>query len=316
MSTTIDLGDNDYLQLEPARRALRLNPGVGGAQVELTLKISRARDLSPGVPYRVHALLFVGDGQSLGQRMLCALQAPHLVTPLVRQGDVQLVGFATDEQLRIVEQLRQGGDLWVNLRLSVSSVGLLSDSTRGVTQSTGNLPATGADVTFDRPLLTSRSGDLRFDINAGEWGAQMVAVLAATFVEVLVPLGGGDEHAIAVGRLSKARELLRENKVDEALGQARQALDPVRAWYGTTKLASDARKREAAAQTREGRDLKNRTLEERWAFMIEDLYSTLSGALHDDEVTKEFEYSREDGVALVAATAGMLGRLAKERHLL
>ncbi|MFI7511580.1 hypothetical protein ACIBSS_32705 [Micromonospora aurantiaca] len=49
--------------------------------------------------------------------------------------------------------------------------------------------------------------------------------------------------------------------------------------------------------------------------MVEDLFSTLSGALHNDEVTKGFVYSREDGATLIAATAGMLGRLAKERQL-
>jgi hypothetical protein len=132
--------------------------------------------------------MFVGDNPNLGQRMLCALQAPNLVTPLVQQGDVQLVGFVTDKQLRVVEHLRQGGDLWVSLKLSVSSVELLSDSDGWAKQSTDNLPASSAEVVFDRPVSHNRSGDLRFDISASEWGAQLVKVEAGTFVEVLVPL--------------------------------------------------------------------------------------------------------------------------------
>lgn len=314
MTTTIDLGNHGLLHLEPARRALNLYPGVGGAQVELTLKISRSRDLKDQVPYQVDALMYVSDSPSLGLRMLCQLHATHLVTPAVRQGEVRLVGFATDEQLRVIEQVRRGGDLWVTLRLSVSSAEWDSDSSPPRPDRDGPLLPEGAEVTFDRPLLRSRSGELRFDIGAGEWGAQMERVQAGAFVEVLVPLGGGEEHATAVGRLRKARELLRENKVDEALGQARQALEPVRDWYGTTKTVGAARKRERDAQTADERDPRRRTLEDRWAFMVEDLYATLSGALHDDEVTKTFEYGRADGVALVAAVAGMLGRMAEDQQ--
>ncbi|MBM0226844.1 hypothetical protein [Micromonospora sp. ATA51] len=56
-----------------------------------------------------------------------------------------------------------------------------------------------------------------------------------------------------------------------------------------------------------------RDLRARWAVLVKDLFSTLSGALHDDEVTKTFEYSRADGVALVTAVAGMLNRMAGDR---
>ncbi|MBM7086821.1 hypothetical protein [Micromonospora humidisoli] len=50
------------------------------------------------------------------QRMLCDLRATSLVTPIVRTGTVQLSGFITDEQMRVIEQLRGGEDLWLNLR--------------------------------------------------------------------------------------------------------------------------------------------------------------------------------------------------------
>lgn len=46
--------------------------------------------------------------------------------------------------------------------------------------------------------------------------------------------------------------------------------------------------------------------------MVEDLFSTMSGAGHKDEVTKDFEYTREDGEMLIVATAGMLKRLSAD----
>ncbi|NES14602.1 MULTISPECIES: hypothetical protein [Micromonospora] len=335
MNAVIDLGNGDSLQMEPARRAFHLYPGAGGAQIEVTLRISKTHDLAPGIAYRVSARMYVEDNMRR-QRMLCTLDAANLVTPLVRAGDVQLSGFVTDEQLRVVEQLRAGGDLWVNLKLSVSSVEWKADSeaadsdsaelmltARGRAEQKARLsgevvyrsneeprltalPPAGTKVVFERPLQKQRTGDLRFDINAGEWAAQMAAVEAGTFVELLVPLAGGADYAGAVALLREARELLREGNVDASIGQARKALEQARKEYGTQKLYEAATKKSP----------RTRALPERWAIMVEDLYSTMSGAAHNDEVTKEFTYSQEDGAMLITATAGMLKRLAADRQTL
>lgn len=330
MNAVIDLGNGDLLQLEPARRAFHLYPGAGGAQVQVTLRISKAQDVAPGIAYRVSAQMYVEDSQRR-QRMLCALDAAHLVTPLVRACDVQLSGFVTDEQLRVVEQLRAGGDLWVNLRLSLASVEWRADSEPPLQITDEELEQLRSDAggrdrpklkpadgykfklvpagvreVFERPLQKQRTGDLRFDINAGEWAAQMAAVEAGTYVELLVPLAGGADYAGAVALLREARELLREGNVDAAIGQARKALEQVRKEYGTQKLYDVATKKSP----------RTRALPERWAIMVEDLYSTMSGAAHNDEVTKEFTYTREDGAMLLTATAGMLKRLAADRQTL
>lgn len=97
--------------------------------------------------------------------------------------------------------------------------------------------------------------------------------------------------------------LLREGNVDSAIGQARKALEPMRAAYGTQKLYVEAVKKPP----------RQRRLTERWAVMVEDLYSTMSGASHNDEVTKEFEYTPEDATVLVTTTAGMLKKWAGDR---
>ncbi|MET8355221.1 MULTISPECIES: hypothetical protein [unclassified Micromonospora] len=316
MNTVIDLGNGDSLQMEPARRALSLYPGAGGAQVEVALRISKAQDLAPGIAYRVSARMHVEDNQRR-QRMLCALDTANLVTPLVQAGDVRLSGFATDEQLRAVEQLRAGGDLWVNLNLSVysleqpgSKAPTSADPEKGRTARRSGSTGLQAEKVFvelaeavarARPLPRMRTGDLRFDINAGEWAAQMVKVEAGAFVELLVPLARGADYTDAVAALREARELLRQGNIEPAIVEARKAVEQVRDAYGTQKLF-------AAAKAKTPRQ---RTLDERWAFMVEDLFSTMSGAGHkNDEVTKDFEYTREDAEMLIVATAGMLKRLS------
>lgn len=209
------------------------------------------------------------------------MEAEHLVTAVERSTKFRVRGFIPDQQLRVLEELRAGKGLWLILALNVSVV-------------EGKLAR-----------LAEAGGELSFSVGAGEWSEQLDSVDAGTFVEVLVPMAGGEDYAGAVVLLREARALLRDNKVDGALLAARKALEVVRAGYGT-----EAVYKEAVKQRPSQRDLR-----ERWAVMVEDLFSTLSGALHNDEVTKDFVYSREDGVMLVAATAGMLGRLAKERHL-
>src|SRR5690348_11301506 len=116
--TTIDIGNNDRLDFEPARDALRLIAGVGGAAIELQLRVGRTTE-SPNSRYRIGADVDISRLSQQGRRRLCRLQAGHLVTPTVRPTSVSLHGFASDEQLRVAEELRAGGDLWFNLTLDV-----------------------------------------------------------------------------------------------------------------------------------------------------------------------------------------------------
>jgi hypothetical protein len=105
------------------------------------------------------------------------------------------------------------------------------------------------------------------------------------------------EMAGAVARLREARQLLLDDKYAPALGEARKALEPVR-------LSTRTAFRSARAKT----DPHQRNLDERFAMLTEEIFSLLSGAAHDDPVTKDFEYTREDAVTLTAATAGLVKR--------
>lgn len=295
MASGIRIDDANFIRLELPRRPLRFTPGVGGAQVDLTLRVSRSQEPHVPTPLQIAGPLFTSGPSGSGTlRMLCYLQAEHAMSPTVHASELRLTGFVTDHQMRMLEELRQGADLWMAFRPSASSV--------------EGEPAS---------IVTRAGNDLRFDMGGGEWGHLLQSVDRGGFIEVVVPLSGSLEDETAVRRLVTARTLIGEGKVEEALGEARKALEVARAWYGTAKTVRDweRRAREMREQG-ESPDPRKRTLEERWAFQIEDLFSLLSGAAHDDDVTKTFTYTRPDGVALVAATAGVLGRLAADRQRL
>ncbi|RQX13370.1 hypothetical protein DDE19_25865 [Micromonospora ureilytica] len=294
MTASIQLSDGDRLEIDAYREAVRMTPAIAGARIELGLTVARVpvppiANPSPNVVpaaeqrHRVTAALYVSTRlPQQDRRYLCQLEAEHLVTAVERSTKFRVYGFIPEQQLRVLEELRAGKGLWLILALTVSLV-------------EGKLAR-----------LAEADGELSFSVGAGEWSEQMEQVDAGTFVEVLVPMAGGEDYAGAVALLREARTLLRDNKVDAALLAARKALEVVRASFGTEAVYKEAVKQRPA----------QRDLRARWAVMVEDLFSTLSGALHNDEVTKDFVYSREDGATLIAGTAGMLGRLAKERHLL
>jgi hypothetical protein len=51
-----------------------------------------------------------------------------------------------------------------------------------------------------------------------------------------------------------------------------------------------------------------RTQEQRWAAIYWDVKSMANAAHHDDSTTEDFSWSRADAEAILAGTAGLLGR--------
>jgi hypothetical protein len=136
------------------------------------MKVGRVNE-SPNSRYCIAAELDVSCLSHQGRRRLCRLQAGHVITPTVLPTSFSLHGFVSDEQLRMVEELRAGGELWFNLTLDVWTV----DDPAG---------------------LTGYVGYMDFSVTAGEWGTQLERVDRASLVEVLVPMPTATEHAGAV----------------------------------------------------------------------------------------------------------------------
>jgi hypothetical protein len=277
----MDVQTAGRFQFEPTRDALRMYPGVGGARVELTMKVTRLDERKDGPPCQVTAAMSVGRNANVGQRFLCDLRHEHLINPPTQGTQIGLKGFISDHQLRVIEAIRRGAALWVSLELHVTC-------------------ADGEPGRLLRGWATEP-----FDIQPGEWAAALELADAGSYVELLVPLPGNTQNANAVRRLRKARDLMRDDKVEEALGETRKAVEKVRSVYETGRLAA------AAARA----DARQRTKEQRWALYVESIFSLLSGAVHDDQGTTEnFTWSRAEADALIVSVAGMLGRLAEDER--
>lgn len=105
----------------------------------------------------------------------------------------------------------------------------------------------------------------------------------------------------AVARLREARRELLDGRYEACIKTCRAVLEHIRAMQ--TELAQppsqDVKKRE-------------RTQDQRWAALLDDVFGLASGASHDDEVTADFRWSQRDAQAVLAVTAGLLGRAMPE----
>ncbi|WP_208720294.1 hypothetical protein [Amycolatopsis circi] len=277
MTLHLNIASTEALAFEPARRVLRLWPAVGGAQAQLSVTIRRTSERKDAPPYQVSAAMLIGKNSSRDRRLLTHLTAAHLTNPSHVATELTLTGFVSHEQLRVAESLREGAEhIWVTLQISATC------------------------VDGDPAQLVGGTGELGFDLPSGEWAQELEGVDVGSYVEILVPLTSDNEHATAVRRLRKARELIRDNHLEEALGETRKAVEAIRAADGTPATVRQARSKSP----------RDRDQRERWAFLVEDIFSLLSGAAHDDPGTTEhFVWTREDVLALVTATAGLLNRL-------
>jgi hypothetical protein len=254
-------------------------PAVGGAQIELTIGVRRTSEDKEATAYQISATMSIGRNASQQRHLLTSLTANTPVNPVQVSTDFRVTGFIGSEQLRVVEELRSGTDaLWVFLDISAIY------------------------VSGDPAGLVGRSGSLDFPIMHSEWLTELERVDVGSYLEILVPLTANPEHANAVRRLRAARALLQEDRPEQVLSEVRKALEPIRRAEATQKIVQQAKNKAP----------RDRDQHERWAFFIEDTFSLLSGAAHDDAGTTEhFTWTHADAAALVTTVGGLLRRLAE-----
>lgn len=195
-----------------------------------------------------------------------------------------LVGHVSTQALREVEEARSGGDLWLVLAgLKLVTI-------------TGTSPV---------KLAESVAGpNVAVRVRAGQWAEEFEKVTDSSYVELLVPVTDDPELAIAAGRLSTARALIRRGDLDTVAAPLRQVLDPVRAFYKTRDVY----------QVAEPKKAKERNLNERFAMVVQNLYSWLSSFEHDDEdAIKGLVMDPAEANMALAEVAGLLHRLARDR---
>ena len=279
--TTVTM-DNEIVAIEPTRHVLRLHPAAAGAQIKLQYGVSTStpQPKNANRPFHFAADLHISKRSSQRERMVCRLDAGHLVTPSTSgtAASLTLTGLITNQQLREIEHIRGSGDLFFHLTISATTV-------------------------IDGSLRTF-GGDEHLPMPAGEWTPQIDMVKAGTFVEVLVPMPTVKTYADAVDFVREGRELLREGDdsahIDSALIRARKAIEPIRKKLRTVAVAKNA-----------SSDPTQRSLAEREAILIEALVSYIAGAAHNDAITKTFEYTNTNAITALAAAAGLIRSISE-----
>jgi hypothetical protein len=285
---------NDVLEFGGAARPLIFFPAAGGAQVRVAVRVHTRFESDPPGLYQVAATLIVSRGTATTSRLqVCELGLENVVQPGRDAIEIMLDGQIGDAQLRAIDALRDGADdIWVTLKIRATRI----DHAPGP-------PANGQTEIPAR--FTSRSGELSFALASSDWLAQWKRAQSGTFLEVLLPLTGHPDYALAAGRIAQAQAQQRGGDLDAALRAARKAIEAVRRGRGGTLAIAKA----ALAK----KDRRERTKDERWALFVEAAFDLLSGAGHDDPgVSENFEWSRPEADTLIAATAGLLGQLAHD----
>jgi len=127
------------------------------------------------------------------------------------------------------------------------------------------------------------------------WRSQLDGLGKSLAVEMAVPFPAEDDprqEAVTLLRAAQRQLGGGPEEIDGAIMKVRQALEYIREHCGWDWPGN--------------KDKKQRTQAERWAIIRAALDDQASGAVHKDEVTKTFVYSRDEAEVLIMQTAALL----------
>lgn len=259
---------------------LWLRPGLGGHEMRFQIKL-QAPWLPDDDSHEVlHLQVHIEAGNGSTPRPL----GEALLTCHVRR-------FPTPEHLRLVisdDQL----------------LGLESIRGQGAIHFQLDATTTLFERDHQRPLLTATQ--IGHTMMPGRWLELLDQVGAGVAITVRVPspltdgtvvAPGSPSASLAARRLREARRALLESDYEGCVQTCRSALDNLK------ELAPPSSINELKAAAPQSRNQA-----QRWSALFHDLYSLGSGANHDDDVTRNFAWTRVDAQAALAMTAALLAR--------
>ena len=136
---------------------------------------------------------------------------------------------------------------------------------------------------------------LYISVAESRWRQQLTGLGKSLAVEMAIPFPAEDDprqEAVTLLRAAQRQLGGGPEEIDAAILKVRQALEYIGRcgwhWPGLNK------------------DKKQRTQDERWAWIRSALEDQASGAVHADAVTKNFVYTRDEAEVLIAMTAALL----------
>jgi len=140
----------------------------------------------------------------------------------------------------------------------------------------------------------------------GQESSEYFAIAASTWLDLVEQVDAGVAFTIPIpiiigtGARAEGAELLREARghlnagnIDAAIVSARGAMERAEAAAQWPRIAKDD-------------DLRTRSQAQRWRAIYRAAFDQAAGAVHEDEVTKEFAYSRREAEALIGIAAALL----------
>lgn len=222
-------------------------------------------------------------------RWLAGLQT-QVITLRGYAATEELIVSLTDDQLVNLERTRGEDDvaLWLKLQ--------------------GTLLAPPADVHpvahEEIPVRIPRARWLQLLDQVGAEVSLLVRVPSPLIDSSFAPPAASNEDAAslaqAAARLRKARTELHDQQWEHCVATCRRVLENISRLVPlpSAKSVSDV-------------PAHLRTQDQRWAAIYHDVKSMTSAAHHDDNVTDGFRWRRVDAEAILAATAGLLGRFTQ-----
>lgn len=144
------------------------------------------------------------------------------------------------------------------------------------------------------PADTGQDSTENFAIASSTWLDLIERISAAVAFTIPIPiLIASGAQAEGAELLKEARRHLNSGNIDAAIVSARGAME----------------RAEAAGQwprTSKDDDLRSRSQDQRWRAIYKAALDQASGAAHEDEVTKEFAYTRREAEALIGIAAALL----------
>jgi hypothetical protein len=249
---------------------LRIEKAAGTHSLQLTLSVQAPQPETAGRLMVLQTDLFTT--WTNGNRAWLGSAVHHLPFIPGKIHRATLRYLLTSAQVIALEQNRSG-DLQLQLEVDAA------------------LPQARADL-----YPGAHSTVLYISVAESRWRQQLAGLGKSLAVEMAIPFPAEDDprqEAVTLLRAAQRQLGGGPEEIDAAILKVRQALEYIEEhcgwhWPGLSK------------------DKKQRTQDERWAWIRSALDDQASGAVHADAVTKNFAYTRDEAEVLIAMTAALL----------
>ncbi|MFD9691998.1 hypothetical protein ACFWXO_40255 [Kitasatospora sp. NPDC059088] len=247
---------------------------IGGQELRVQAAVGVSPLSEAGKLLSLEATLFGFAASPINRAQLGRVTANLAYTPTVTVHRQTLVFPLTTVQLHAVEAGRSGD---ARFEVEVSAT---------LPQAAG-YPGTA--------LITDQ-----ISIPRSRWEEQLEQAAPSAAFEMAVPYPLHDSRRAEPGlALREAQRLITRGSIRAAILEVRRVLEWIQhnaGWDnpGSKKLANQC------------------TQSERWWRIQDSLYSQTSGAMHNDAITKSFEYSRAEAETLLAMTAALLRNVPEQ----